>query len=213
MQQSALPSHLHRHPISSASTDRRLHQPLTSLHPRSGPSAAIQPATLVATLSARGTPPTNASQTPPSTSMIRSALNRSQRGEFYTPLRISRPILISQLRINDFFWSSSCYPNGRVRTLAMIAKGSTELAKTLKTCLSRGSKPYVRTRQHPSQMPCRRLSSNLGTSHASSQSHRKCRRVQRRSKHQPIRSRCGERRRSGVRAARYPLPNTVASAP
>jgi hypothetical protein len=48
--------------------------------------------------------------------------------------------------------------------LVMIVKGSTELAKTLKTCLSRGSKPCVRTRQHLSQMSGRRLRSNLGAS-------------------------------------------------
>ena len=150
---------------------------------------------------------------PPSASMIRSALNRSQRSEFCTALRISRSILISQLRINDFFWSSSCYPNGGRRTLLMIVKGSTELAKTLKTCLSRGSKPYMRTCQHPPRMPPRRLSSNLGASHVSSQSRRRCRLMQRRSKHPPVRSRYGEGQRSGMRSARYPRPNTVASAP
>jgi hypothetical protein len=41
-------------------------------------------------------------------SMIRSALNRSQGSEFCTALRISRPILISRLPINNFFWGNSC---------------------------------------------------------------------------------------------------------
>ena len=146
-------------------------------------------------------------------SMIRSALNRSQGSEFCTALRISRSILISRLPINNFFWGNSCYPNRRRRTLVMIVKGSTELAKTPKTCLSRGSKPYVQRCQHPPRMPHRRLSNNLGASRVSSQSSRRCRQVQRRSKHRPIRSRSGEGRQSGVRPARYPLPNTVASTP
>jgi len=135
-----------------------------------------------------------------------------KEGAVRTALRISEPILISPLPINNFLGGNSCLPNGRRRTLVMIVKGSTELAKSLKTCLSRGSKRYMRTCQHPPRAPRRRRNSDLGASHVSSQPRRRCRRVQRRSKHQPIRSRSGEVRRPRVRPARYPLPNTVASA-
>jgi hypothetical protein len=95
----------------------------------------------------------------------------------------------------------------------MIVKGSTELAKTLKTCLSRGRKPYVQTRQHLPRMPHPRLNSNLGASRASSRSRRRYRRVKGGTEYEPIGSRCGEGRRSGMRPARYLLPNTVVSAP
>jgi hypothetical protein len=52
--------------------------------------------------------PTTTSEMPSSASMAGSVLNRSQRSEFYTPLRIYRPILISRLRVNNFFWGNSC---------------------------------------------------------------------------------------------------------
>jgi hypothetical protein len=40
----------------------------------------------------------------------------------------------------------------------MIVKGSAEFANLPKTFSSQGSKPYMRTRQHPPRMPRRRLS-------------------------------------------------------
>jgi hypothetical protein len=115
--------------------------------------------------------------------------------------------------INTFLWSNSCKRNGKGQTLVMIAKGSAELAKSLKTCLSRVSKPYVQTCQRPPRIPRLQRSTNLSGSHVSSQSRRSVRLVQRRSKHPPNRNRYGRGRRSGVRPERSPPPNSVASAP
>jgi hypothetical protein len=52
--------------------------------------------------------PATTSQMPPSASMIGSALNRFQKNEFCTALRISQPILISHLSVNNFLWGTSC---------------------------------------------------------------------------------------------------------
>lgn len=70
-------------------------------------------------------------------------------------------------RINGFLWSYSCKPNGRRRALVVTLTGSTEHAKTQKTCLDRDSNLQVRTGWKPLPMVLRPLSTNRGVGHAS----------------------------------------------
>jgi hypothetical protein len=94
----------------------------------------------------------------------------------------------------------------------MIANGSAEFAKAPKTFSSRASKPQVQTCRRPPPISHRRLSTNLGASHASLRSRRNGRLARRKSKRPPSRNRYGARPRLGVRAVRSLPPNTVVSA-